>query len=146
MPINKPNATDEVVTDEEVFDESASDRTVALVEDENDCDVPRSDSAATVALDIDMDKKSVNSLDGLDDVVPEYVNLVSPEKSLETTAFISSDVRAESPIKEATEERVERSPENDEIHKNSEEAKDEDLKPTDSLGNIVKEIDTAAHF
>lgn len=119
-------SADEVVTDEEVFEESAGDRTVALIVDENDCDLPRSDSAATVALDIDMERKSVHS-DVDDEMEPvEFVNLVSPEKPMETTAFIPSDVRTESPIEESTEEPLELSPENDTSPTNCEEDKNED--------------------
>jgi hypothetical protein len=77
VPVPNPTSVDEVVTDEEVFEEP-KDTINAPVEDENNCDLPRSDSAATVALDIDMDRQSVDS--STDDVVPELVNLVSPDK------------------------------------------------------------------
>lgn len=59
-------------------------------EDEELCDVPRSDSAATVALDIDADRQSLHSLD----FEPEIVDLESPEKPSalsEDTALPSND-------------------------------------------------------
>ncbi|KAI9561792.1 hypothetical protein GHT06_012753 [Daphnia sinensis] len=79
----KPMSSNEAVTDEEVLDDP-EDQTVALFPEENNFDVPRSDSAATVALDIEIDRQSINS--SVDNTEPvEFVNLVSPEKA-NTTA------------------------------------------------------------
>lgn len=75
----KPTSSNEVVTDEEVL-EDPDDQTGALVQEENNFDVPRSDSAATVALDIEIDRQSINS--SVDNTEPvEFVNLVSPDKA-----------------------------------------------------------------
>lgn len=60
--------------------EESEDHTATLVQEESDCDVPRTDSAATVALDIEIDGQSIDSsTDYTERVV--YVNLVSPEKT-----------------------------------------------------------------
>ncbi|XP_057376457.1 uncharacterized protein LOC130697565 [Daphnia carinata] len=75
----KPTSLNEAVTDEEVF-EDPEDQTGALVQEKNNFDVPRSDSAATVALDIEFDRQSINS--SVDHTEPvEVVNLVSPDKA-----------------------------------------------------------------
>lgn len=79
-----PTSLDEAVTDEEVSEEPENETPAA--EDEDLCDVPRSDSAATVALDID-DRQNL-------DPEPEFVNLVSPEKpyTLSEDTTLPSDI------------------------------------------------------
>lgn len=67
---------------------------ISQIEEEN-CDVPRSDSAATVALDIDADRQGFGCTDeDLDSV--EFVNLVSPEKADETIVPTTDNIIQES--------------------------------------------------
>ena len=124
VPILKSTSPDEVVTDEEVFDQS-KDTIDAPEEDEHNCDLPRSDSAATVALDIDMDRQSVSS--SADDVEPEFVNLVSPDKP---NTLLENTI----PLNENTEDETEGAPECspviDSPHNVFEEKLVEDTKPT----------------
>ena len=128
VPILKSTSPDEVVTDEEVFDQS-KDTIDTPVEDEHNCDLPRSDSAATVALDIDMDRQSVSS--SADDVEPEFVNLVSPDKP---NTLLENTI----PLNENTEDETEGAPECspviDSPHNVFEEKLVEDTKPTKGKG------------
>jgi hypothetical protein len=118
VSIPKPASADEDITDEEVFEEP-KEVIDALVEDEQNCDLPRSDSAATVALDMDMDRRSVNS--ATDDVEPEFVNLASPDKT-NTTADDTF------PLNDATENEIGSS------HKVCEEELPEETKETEDGG------------
>ncbi|EFX86243.1 hypothetical protein DAPPUDRAFT_222245 [Daphnia pulex] len=125
VSIPKPASADEDITDEEVF-EAPKEVIDALVEDEQNCDLPRSDSAATVALDMDMDRRSVNS--ATDDVEPEFVNLASPDKT-------NTPADDTFPLNDATENEMdvtlERLPEIGSSHKVCEEELPEETKETE---------------
>lgn len=78
------SVADEDLTDQEIEGEPNLSGTKEILPENDLCDVPRSDSsdsAVTVALDIDADQLGA---DNLDDVV--YVNLVSPDKSIENVS------------------------------------------------------------
>ncbi len=128
VPIPKPASADEDITDEEVFEEP-KEVIGALVKDEQNCDLPRSDSAATVALDMDIDRQSVNS--ATDDVEPEFVNLVSPDKT-------NTPADDTFPLNDATENEMdvtlERSPEIGSSHEVCEEELLEETKETEDGG------------
>lgn len=103
--VSKPTPEDEPVTEEEIFAENMDERSDDLPEDGNSCDIPRSDSAATVELEVD--KQSFGSTEDLRPV--ECVNLVSPDKpktaknvKIDEDGFIESDVENEENCKRSS--------------------------------------------